>query len=232
MSTVANQPQRVIISIITEGRGDMTLQACVSILNLQMCLMTSTNGFQADLRFYKTNNEALTALYQEKDFKAVYIINFSTGVPGDFALKAWNSDKDIVVGIHPLATIDWDRVKENIANTAESLQNTGIVYNLSLGGILDENGYAKIKSIKEADVMFVKREALETIVKANPTVVTKDGKHTSFFLEGVYDGVYMTGEERFAQLYDKPMFGDTARAVNKCGPCEYIGIVGNRSQVR
>lgn len=232
MSTVANQPPRVIISIITEGRGDMALQACVSILNLQMGLMTSPNGFQADLRFYKSNNEALSALYQEKDFKAVYIINFSTGVPGDFALKAWNSDKEVVVGIHPLATIDWDRVKENIANTAESLQNTGVVYNLSLGGIPDENGYAKIKSVKAADVMFVKREALDAIVKANPTVVTKDGKHTSLFLEGVYDGVYLTGEERFVQLYGKTMFGDTARTVNKCGPQEYIGIVGNRSQVR
>jgi hypothetical protein len=232
MSTVANLPPRVIIAIITEGRGDMALQACVSILNLQMCLMTSPNGFQADLRFYGTNNEALSALYIEKDFKAVYIINFSTGVPGDFAVKAWNSDKDIVVGIHPLATIDWDRVKENIANTAESLQNTGAVYNLSLGGIPDENGYAKIKSIKAADVMFVKREALDAIVKANPVVVTKDGKHTSLFLDGVYDGVYLTGVERFVKLYGKTMFGDTARTVNKCGPQEYIGIVGNRSQIR
>ena len=232
MSAIENNPPRVIIAIITEGRGDMALQACVSILNLQMCLMTSSNGFQADLRFYNTNNEALTALYIEKDFKALYIVNFSTGVPGDFALKALNSDKDVVVGIHPMPTIDWDRVKENIANTAESLQNTGVVYNLSLGGVPDENGYARIKNIKEAGVMFVKREALDTIVKNNPTVVTKDGKHTSLFLDGVYDGVYLTGVERFGKLYNKTMFGDTARSVNKCGPCEYIGIVGNRTQVR
>jgi len=232
MSAIMNQTPRVIIAVITEGRGDMALQACVSILNLQMSLMTSPNGFQADLRFYKSNNEALSALYAEKGFKAVYIINFSTGVPGDFALKAFNSDKDVVVGIHPMPTIDWDRVKENIANTAESLQNTGAVYNLSLGGIPDENGYAKIKSIKAADVMFVKREALDAIVKANPTVVTKDEKHSSLFLDGVYDGVYLTGVERFVKLYGKTMFGDTKRTVNKCGPQEYIGIVGNRSQVR
>jgi hypothetical protein len=232
MSTIVKQPPRVIIAIITEGRGDMALQACVSILNLQMGLMTSANGFQADLRFYKTNNEALTALYAEKDFKALYIVNFSTGVPGDFALKAWNSDKDVVIGIHPMPTIDWDRVKENIANTAESLQNTGIVYNLSLGGLPDENGYAKVKSVKAADVMFVKREALDAIVKANPAVVTKDEKHSSLFLDGVYDGVYLTGVERFVKLYGKTMYGDTTRTVNKCGPQEYIGIVGNRSQVR
>jgi hypothetical protein len=157
MSTPVN---RVIIAIITEGRGDMTLQTCVSILNLQMALMTSPNGFQADMRFYKTNNEALTALYAEKDFKAVYVINFSTSVPGDFSLKALNSDKDIVIGIHPMPTIDWDRVRENIANTTESLENTGVVYNIYMAGITDENGYAKIKNVKCADVMFVKREAL------------------------------------------------------------------------
>ena len=232
MNTIVNQPPRVIIAIITEGRGDMTLQTCVSILNLQISLMAAANGFQADLRFCKTNNEALTALYAEKDFKALYIINFSTGVPGDFALKAMNSDKDVVIGIHPMPMIDWDRVKKNIANTAESLQNTGIVYNLSLGGLPDENGYAKVKSVQAADVMFVKREALDAIVKANPEVVTKDEKHSSLFLDGVYDGVYMTGVERFVKLYGKTMYGDTTRTVNKCGPCEYIGIVGNRSQVR
>lgn len=230
MSTVKHP--RVIIAIITEGRGDMTLQTCVSILNLQMTLMTSPGGFQADMRFYKSNNEALTALYKEKGFQALYIINFSTGVPGDFATKAWNSDKEVVVGIHPLPAIDWERVKANIANTAESLQNTGVVYNLSLGGIPDENGYAKVKSIKTSEVMFVKREVVEEIVKANPTVVSKDGQHASFALEGVYDGVYMSETERFVKLYGKTIFGDTARSVNKCAPCEYIGVVGNRSQIR
>lgn len=231
MATIENRP-RVIISVITEGRRDMALQACVSILNLQMNLMTHPNGFQADLRFYKTNNEALTALYAEKEFVAVYIVNFYAGVPGDFAPKAWKSDKDVVVGIHPMPAIDWDRVKENIANTSESLQNTGVVYNLSLAGIPDETGYAKVKSIQDASVMFVKREALDTIVKENPEVVTKDGKHTSLYLEGIYDGVYLSGIERFSKLYGKPMYGDTACAVNKCGSCEYIGIVGNRSHIR
>lgn len=229
MSTPVN---RVIIAIITEGRGDMTLQTCVSILNLQMALMTSPNGFQADMRFYKTNNEALTALYNEKDFKAVYVINFSTSVPGDFSLKALNSDKDIVIGIHPMPTIDWDRVKENIANTTESLENTGVVYNLSLAGIPDENGYARIKNVKCADVMFVKREALDAIIKENPTVVSTDGKHTSLFLDGVYDGVYLSGIERFSKLYGKIMYGDTKRTVNKLGPQDYVGIVGNRTQIR
>ena len=227
-----SQSPRVIISIITEGRGDMTLQTCVSILNLQMALMTSPSGFQADMRFYKTNNEALTALYNEKEFRGMYIINFSTSVPGDFALKAWNSDKDVVVGIHPLPTIDWDRVKENITNTTESIQNTGIVYNLSLAGLPDENGYAKIKNVKIADVMFVKRQVLDTIAKDTPSVVSKDGKNTSLFLDGIYDGEYLTGIERFTKLYGKTMFGDTKRSVNKMGPCEYVGIVGNRTQVR
>ena len=229
MSTANN---RVIIAIITEGRGDMTLQTCVSILNLQMTLMTSPNGFHADLRFYKTSNEALTALYTEKDFGGAYIINFSTGVPGDFATKAWNSNKDVVVGIYPLPTIDWDRVKANIANTAESLENTGAVYNLSLAGIPDENGYAKVKSIKDAGVMFIKREVVDVIVADNPDVVTKDGKHSSLCLDGVYDGVYMTGIERFSKLYGNLMYGDTVRTVNKCGPCDYVGIVGKRSQIR
>jgi hypothetical protein len=225
-------PRRVILSVITEGRGDMTLQACVSILNLQMILMSTTDGFCADLRFYNTINQALTALYLEKDAHAAYIIHYSTGVPGDFATVAWNSDKDVVVGIHPLAKIDWDRVKENIANTTESLENTGMVFNLSLGGMPDALGYAKVKNIKEADVMFVKRAVVDDIVRANPSVVSSDEKHTSLFLEGIYDGEHMSGVERFCKLYDKCVYGDTARTVNKCGPAEYLGVVGSRTQVR
>ena len=225
-------PRRVILAVITEGRGDMTLQSCVSILNLQINLMTTPEGFCADLRFYSTVNQALTAMYLEKDIQATYVINYSTGVPGDFATVAWKSDKDVVVGIHPLATIDWDRVKENIANTSESLENTGMVFNLSLGGMPDALGYAKVKNIKEADVMFVKRAVVDDIVRTTPSVVSTDTKHTSLFLEGIYDGVHMTGVERFCKLYGKCMYGDTVRTVNKCGPAEYLGVVGNRSHVR
>lgn len=223
---------RVMIAIITEGRSDMALQACVSILNLQMKLMTSTDGFSADLRLYKTANEALMATYIDKDVAGVYVINFSSGVPGDFATTAWNSDKDVVVGINPLPEIDWVRVKENITNTSESLQNTGMVYNLSLGGLPESNGYAKVKTIKEADVMFVKRGVLDYIVGKHPSVVSKDGKYASFCMEGVYDGVYMHGIERFTSLYGKILYGDTVRTVNKLAPAEYIGIIGNRAQVR
>lgn len=227
-------PRKVIIAVITEGRSDMTLQTCVSILNLQMVLMTSNpaDGFQADLRFFKTINQALTAMHNEKDVCGLYVINFSTGVAGDFATKALASDKDVIVGIHPLASVDWDRVKANITNTSEELQNTGMVYNISLGGLPDKNGYAKVKSINEASIMFVKRNVVDEIVKNHPSVASSDGNHYSLFLEGVYDGVYMSGVDRFVKLYGKTIYGDTVRSAIKIGSQDYVGVVGNRSQLR
>jgi hypothetical protein len=80
--------------------------------------------------------------------------------------------------------------------------------------------------------MFVKRAVVDDIVRATPSVVSADTKHTSLFLEGIYDGVHMTGVERFCKLYGKCMYGDTVRTVNKCGPAEYLGVVGSRSHVR
>jgi hypothetical protein len=225
-------PPKVIIAIITEGRSDMALQACVSILHLQMQLMTTQDGFQADMRFFKTNNEAITELYKSKEFEGIFMLNFASGVPGEFALKALRSDKDVVFGIHPLATIDWDRVKEKIASTTETLQNTGVVYNLKLASIPDAAGFAKVADVQHADVMYVKRAAIDDIVERHPSAVSNDKKHTTILQEGIYDGVFMTAEQRFAHLYGKPIYADTALQCSKAGPADYVGIVGNRSQIR
>ena len=226
------QPQKVILAIITDSRPDMTLQCCVSILHLQAQLIQTQNGFQADMRFYNDNNEAITDLYRSKDFSGVFIIKYSAGVPGNFAMKAWNSQHEIVVGIHPMQSIDWNRVKEKITTTTENISHTGIVYNLKLTGMPDAEGFGKAKEIKALDVMFIKRSAIEHIVKNNPKTISDDGLYSSIFLEGVYDGKYMSGIDRFVSLYEKDIYADANLQCSKTACQDYVGLVGNRSQLR
>ena len=226
------EPPKVILAVITDSRPDMTLQCCVSLLHLQIDLMTSQKGFQADLRFYETVNDALNDLHVSKQFKGIFIISYSSGVPGSFATKAFNSDKDIVIGVHPMQSVDWDRVKKEIASTTEDLSHTGIVYNIKLGGLPDGNGYTKVLDIQGSDVMFVKRTALEAIVKEHPDVVSNDGKHSTFFTNGIYDGEYLTPIKRFVKLYNKPLYADVELQCTKCAPEAFIGVVGNRRALR
>ncbi|ABT14949.1 hypothetical protein NY2A_B550R [Paramecium bursaria Chlorella virus NY2A] len=226
------QQPKVILAIITDKRPDMTLQCCVSILHLQAQLIQTQHGFQADMRFYSNINEAISDLYRSKEFSGMFVIKWSAGVPGPFAMKAWSSKHDIVVGIHPMASIDWERVKEKITSTTENIAHAGIVYNLKLDGFPDSEGFGKAKEIKALDVIFIKRSAIDDIVKNNPGTVSDDGQHSSIFLEGVYDGVYMTEVERFVKLYGKPIYADANLQCSKSATQDYVGIVGNRSQLR
>jgi len=227
-------PPKVIIGVVTDGRSDSSLQAAVSILHLQMQLMTTpaTESFQADLRFYATNNEALEDLFVTKDAQGIFVIHWSSGIPGKFAMKAFKSNKEVVVGVHPTGVIDWDRVRKNITATTESLQNTGITYNVDLDDKPDANGYAKIKHVNMLNVMFVKRSVVDHINKTHPEVVSEDKKRAAFCLDGVYDGTYMTGAERFMNLYGKTMYADTENGITKLAPQDFTGIVGNRTALR
>lgn len=227
-------PSKVIIGIVTEGRSDSALQAAVSILHLQMQLMTTPvdQSFFADLRFYNTNNDALADLYKTKDAVGLFVVHWSTGIPGVFAMKAFRSNKEVIIGVHPDGVIDWDRVRTNITSTTESLENTGMKYNVDLASAPGADGYAKVKHIHMLNVMFVKRSVVDSIAASHPEVISKDGEHAAFCIDGIYDGEFKTGPERFRSLFSKHMYADTANGVNKLSPQDFTGVVGNRSSLR
>jgi hypothetical protein len=184
------------------------------------------------MRFYKTNNEALEDLFVTKDAEGLFVVHWSTGIPGPFALKAFKSKKDVVIGVHPDGVIDWDRVRNNITSTTEALENTGMKYNVDLSGAPDSDGYAPIEHINMLNVFFVKRIVVDSIANAHPEVISKDGKHAAFCLDGIYNKKYVLGPERFMSLYKKTMYAETTHGITKLHPQDFTGVVGNRSQLR
>jgi len=225
---------KIIIGVVTEGRSDSALQACVSVLHLQMQLMQTPQdqSFQADFRFYKTNNEALEDLYRSKDMGGIFVINWSSGIPGAFSLKAYRSPHDVVLGVHSDGVIDWERVRNNITSGKEPVEYAGINYNVELEGTPNADKYAKVKSAKMMDVFFIKRAAVDHIASKHPHVISKDGQHGNFAIEGVYDGEYVNGPTRFLKLYGKPVYADVEHGINKLAPQDFTGVVGNRSRLR
>ena len=225
---------KIIIGVVTEGRSDSALQACVSVLHLQMQLMQTPQdqSFQADFRFYKTNNEALEDLYRSKDMGGLFVINWSSGIPGAFSLKAYRSPHDVVLGVHSDGVIDWERVRNNITSGKEPVEYAGINYNVELEGTPNKDKYAKVKSAKMMDVFFIKRAAVDHIASKYPAIVSKDGQHANFAVEGVYDGEFMNASTRFLHLYGKPVYADVEHGINKLAPQDFTGVVGNRSRLR
>ena len=226
---------QVILGVITNGRADCTLQCCVSLLHLQIELMTSNNGFRADLRFYNTMNDAMNDLFVSKDFYGMFALNYSTGVPGKFAIKSFNSKHDIVIGVHPTSSIDWERVKREISNTTEDLSHTGVVYNVRLEKTPTNEGYHFVEQIDMCDVLFIKRSILDSISTNTRGVVSDDYTHSAFFSSGIYDGVYMTPEQRFFDLVKRiggRVVADVELQCSKCITSAFVGVVGNRQTLR
>jgi len=202
--------------------------------------MTTPDGPKADLRFYDNVNDAMNDLYTSTDFTGMFTLHFSSGVPGKFAIKATTSGEDVVFGIHPTGSVDWDRVSREISNpsnAAEDISHVGIVYNASVVGSPDATGYVTLRDIQACDVLFIRKSVLEAISKKVPSVVSSNGKHSTFFAGGVYDGKYVSPVGRFVDVYkltfpSKDIKGDVEFQCTKCAVSAFVGVVGNRVTLR
>ena len=224
-------PPVVLLAVVTDGRPDMNIQCCVSILHLQIELMTAKgDSFGAELMFAKDLNDVLDRLHRDKRLVGAFAIRHSAAIPGAFALKAFRSGERVVVSPTPLPVVDWERVKTHVLDAAEDTQFSGNVYNVKLEGLPRPDGYARAASMIVADGMFVRRDVVDAIAERNPAVVAED--RSAFALDGVYDGKFMTGTQRFLDLYDGKVWADVENQGGVSGPVEYVGCVGGRKILR
>ena len=229
--TTPPPPPVVLLAVVTDGRAEMNLQCCVSILHLQIELMTAkSDSFGAELTFVRDLNDVLDRLHRDKRLVGAFVIRHNASIPGAFALKAFQSKERIVVSPTPLPVVDWERVKAHVLDAAEDTRFSGNVYNVKLEGLPRPDGYARVASMIVADGMFVRRDAVDAIAERNPDVVAED--KSAFALDGVYGGKYMTGTQRFLDLYGDKVWADVENQGGASGPIEYVGCVGARKVLR
>jgi hypothetical protein len=225
-------PPKVLLAVITDGKPDMNLQCCISILHTQIDLMTAAkeNAFMAELLFFEKINDALDKLHKDKDCKGAFIIRHNSYVPGVFAVKAFGSGEKIVISPSPRASVDWGRVKDKCLTADEVTSHIGNTYNAKLKGLPNKNGYALAKDTDWIDAMFVRREVVDDIAAKHPEIVSPE--KSAFALDGVYDGRFVNGPKRFFEMYGGPVLADVENQTKVSGPLEYVGCVGSRKILR
>jgi hypothetical protein len=224
-------PPLVLLAVVTDGRAEMNLQCCVSILHLQVELMTATSdSFGAELMFARDLNDVLDRLHRDKRLVGAFVIRHNASIPGPFALKAFRSKERIVVSPTPLPVVDWERVKNHVLDAAEDTRFSGNVYNVKLEGLPRSDGYARVASMIVADGMFVRRDVVDGIAEKHPEIASDD--KSAFALDGVYGGKYATGTQRFLDLYGDKVWADVENQGGASGPIEYVGCVGARKVLR
>ena len=224
-------PPIVLLAVVTDGRAEMNLQCCVSILHLQVELMTAkSDSFGAELMFARDLNDVLDRLHRDKRLVGAFVIRHNASIPGAFALKAFRSKERIVVSPTPLPMVDWERVKAHVLDAAEDTRYSGNVYNVKLEGLPRSDGYARVSSMLVADGMFVRRDVVDGIAERNPDITTAE--KSAFALDGVYGGKYATGTQRFVDLHGDKVWADVENQGGASGPIEYVGCVGARKVLR
>jgi len=222
------QPDVVMLCIVTNGRHEASLGCAVSLLRLQTALMTNPERIRADMHFVPTLDDALNLLHRDAEAKSACIVDCTVGFDADFLFRARRSGLPLVLGVHPLPLVDWERVKRQPAD--ESPQFWGNVYNVKPTGAA-RDGYAKVTASK-VGLVWVTKDAVARIAREHPELASADGTYVQFAVPGLQDGVRVDGDERFLKLYGDELWADIERPAASSGPLEFGGCVGARDVLR
>jgi hypothetical protein len=136
----------------------------------------------------------------------------------------------LVTGVYPLPTIDWDRVQSQPAG--EDTHSWGVQYNVEPAAA--GPGYVKAKSPESAKLglAWIRKSAVEAVVRDHPDIATADGQYASLAVPGIVDGQRLSGSERFLRMYGKEVWVDVEHPASSSGPMEFGGCVGARHVLR
>lgn len=221
----------VLVCGITQS--DVAIHFTSSILRMQSDLAATPN-VKVDFEFFRTVNEALTYFHAQKRFDRLVVIDGQMSVDPSFILHQ-DTSKDFIVPSYPMRTFDWDRIKNKILDTDEPLSHVGIVYNYDPAKAIPQPGGIHVKispgSAVQLKIFNISRKVIDDILKVHGDSVCASDK-VAIYNEGVVNGVYCTQDERFATLWNGPIYADIIAKTKNVGPFDFSGVVGNRKQLR
>lgn len=225
--------QHLVICVVTGARSDVTLMTAISMLRLQSRIIAE-QGIKAEMHFMATLNDALEMVHSTAEGDAgALVVSGTHGFDAQFVIRAMRTDVPLLLGVHPLPTIDWERVKTQPAG--EEPHCWGNVYNVkpARGGAVDEHGYMEAEAVSALDVMWLRARVLRDIVARHPEVRAGGAAGgCAFACEGVYDNARALAHERFLKLYGGKILADPEACATSSGPTEFGGRVGARSVLR
>lgn len=233
MSDPAPKPKHLIICVVTGTRAEVSLMAAISMLRLQIRLMASQTPIRADMHFVPDINAALHTVYATEDADeqaGALVVDGSMGFDTDFVLRALDApDVPLLLGVYPLPTIDWDRVRTCPAG--EDPQNWGNVYNVQPLSAPDARGYVVVDRTSHLGMLWLRAGVLRDIAARHPEVVGGEGD-CAFACAGKYDGLTVSAHRRFLDLYGGRILADPRAGASSSGATEFGGCVGARNVLR
>ena len=213
---------------------DVSIQFTSALIQMQTELVR-TSGVAVEFEFFTNVNEALTFFHKQGRFDACVVMDGRMAVDPAFMLRH-DATKPLVVASYPLKSIDWDRVRTTIAHTTETPSHVGMKYNYDPAKAIPEPGCAYVQLEANSKVQFkifkITKEAVDSIIETHgDTVLAEDGS-LLFYSHAIVDGVMMSPDERFVNLWGRPLYADITSKTQNMGPFDFTGAVGNRKQLR
>jgi hypothetical protein len=119
-------------------------------------------------------NALLGVVLDRPDLTHLLFIDADTGWRSEQVLRMLDFDRDVVCGLRPVKTLDWERVRANAAKGVEDLEASSLDYGMgdgkadvSGGPILAEKGFTRAEDA-EAGFMLIKRQVLDRMRDAYP----------------------------------------------------------------
>lgn len=227
---------KILLAGLTRGRTQASLSFAVSMLRLQIKLVTLENApnLKCDIVFFKDMNAALNALWANKDYDVLVTLDTDAGVPDTFLTRAMTAEQhDAILGISPVpGGLDWDRIASAPVPT-EPLAQAGLRYNISPVANQGNNYYTCTRQ-KDAGhtALWMRRTVLETIVAASAPPKLADG--TFLFCRQTIDpaGALVHPDQAFLDLWTGTPVVDLDSPCSVVGPMSFAGCVGQRTVVR
>jgi hypothetical protein len=227
----AGPARSLLLCVITNDRGEVSLACASNLLRFQTQLMTTAEAVRTDMQFVRRFDDALNALRAHDSAEGAVVIDGTLGFDAQFPLRCLRSGRPLVAGCYPLPVIDWDRVAGQ--PEGEEPRQWGNQYSAVLAGPVDADGYAPASEAR-LGLAWVAKRVVDALVTREPGVVSEDGT-ACFAARGVYDGKLRDEHQRFLDLCGRCGFRaavDVTMPAVSSGPVEFGGCVGARPTLR
>lgn len=201
---------RVLLAIITTPSAGCSLGFAVSMLRLQMALVTAPN-MQAVVHVAPSIREAIGAAVDDGAFDAVVAVSASLGFPTSFVLRGLVASSPFVAGIYPLPVIDWDRVVSRATDTAEKTRFKGNTYNIDAAAAKPAPSAPGYLAVTRAGLgaVVLKKEAFDALAQADAKT-----------------------DDDLCEAWGKDIVVDLDSQCTNMGPMDFTGCVGYRTVLR
>jgi len=196
--------------------GEVSTHFCIGMIKLHVELARA-GSVRAAIDIFDSVNDALAHFATAPEFDSIVVVDGDHCIENAFLLEH-HDGVEFAVGVYPTG-VDWGRVTDKIATTAEEPHLVGNTYNVDLAAGARVPGGRYITVQRAGLKIFKMTRAAMSAILEKPGVCEK--KRFDFWSAGIE---HSTADERLCALWGGPIHADIACKTVACvqmpyGPC-------------